>query len=155
MRRPDQSRPLRSGDFKKKPRPSKPVASASGGRKGGGNHQPPRLPAKSSHPPRKPSLTTTFNKASKGPQKPPSKTYDKQIADLKKLMSQPKPVRNLTPRGADSNKINSKRDKEIRKNIDQIKSAVAKQRKKLKQDFTKAAIKGTAKQSFNRNARRR
>ena len=160
MRRPNSTGPLQSGDFIPKPKPTRSIA-ASGGRGGGrqgggGNHQPPRLiDASPVSPPKKSGLTPVFNAAAKKPHRPPVKTYQQQIADLRKLMSQPKPVRNLTPRGADSNKPNTKRDRQISKAIDQIKAAAAKQREKIKRDFSKAAIRGTTKQSFNRASRKR
>ena len=160
MKRPNSTGSLQSGDFI--PKPNRPNAAASGGKGGGrqggngGNHQPPRLTGASpASPPKKPGLTPVFNAAAKKPHRPPVKTYQQQIADLRKLMSQPKPVRNLTPRGADSNRPNIKRDREIRKNIQQIKTTVAKQREKIKRDFSKAAIRGTTKQSFNRASRKR
>ena len=160
MRRPNSTGPLQSGDFIPKPKPTRSTAASSGrggGRQGGGgDHQPPRLTGASpASPPKKPGLTPVFNAAAKKPHRPPVKTYQQQIADLRKLMSQPKPVRNLTPRGADSNRPNIKRDREIRKNIQQIKTTVAKQREKIKRDFSKAAIRGTTKQSFNRASRKR
>lgn len=158
MNNPSNSGPLRSGDHIPKPRPSRPVAAASGGRGGGNgcNHQPPRLTASApASPPRKSGLTPVFNAAAKKPDRPPVKTHEQKIADLRKLMSNPKPVRNLTPPGMDSNPRNSKRDAEIQKRMELIKATVAKQREKIKQDFSKAAARGTAKQAFNRASRGR
>ena len=158
MKRPNTTGSLQSGDFIPNPKPSRSAGAKGGGNQGGngGNHQPPRLTGASpSHPPKKPGLTQVFNAAAKKPQLPPAKTYEQQIAEFRKMMSHPKPVRNLTPPGTDSNKPNTKRDREIQKQIGQIKATAAKQRQKIKRDFSKAAIRGTAKQSFNRASRKR
>ena len=153
MNRPSNSGPLRSGDHIPKPRPSRPAAT-SGGR--GGNHQPPRLTAAApSSPPKKSGLTPVFNAAAKKPDRPPVKTHAQKIAELKKQMSQPKPKLELTPRGVGTSQPNPKRDREIQKRIEAIKATVAKQREKVKQDFSKAAVRGTAKRSFNKASRGR
>ncbi len=156
MKRPNTTGSLQSGDFIPNPKPSRSAASGGKGGGNGGSHQPPRLTGASpSSPPKKLGLTPVFNAAAKKPHRPPAKTYEQQIADLRKLMSEAKPVRNLTPRGADSNQPNTKRDREIEKHIGQIKATSAKQRQKIKRDFSKAAIRGTAKQAFKRASRKR
>ncbi|WP_430451107.1 hypothetical protein [Rhodopirellula europaea] len=161
MNRHNTSGPLRSGDYVPTPRPSRPAAAASGGRGGGkggngGNHQPPRLTASSpASQPKKPGLTPIFNEAAKQPDRPPVKTHAQKIADLKKQLSQPKPTLELTPRGVGTSQPNPKRDREIHKQIETIKATVAKQRERIKQDFSKAAARGTAKRSFNKASRGR
>ena len=87
MKRPNSTGPLQSGDFIPKPRPTRSPAAASGGKGGGngGNHQPPRLSGASpSQPPKKPTLKSVFNAAAKKPHRPPTKTYDQKIAELRK-----------------------------------------------------------------------
>lgn len=132
----------------------KPAAAGGGRRGGGGGDREPPPVAKSASPPRNPGLTPTFNKAAKGSKKPPQ-TYKQQIATLKSMMSDPKPLLTLTPKYADSNKPQSKRDNLIHKKIGGILETVAAQRAKLKMSYNKAASTGVAKQSFNRAARRR
>ncbi|WP_145207062.1 hypothetical protein [Planctomycetes bacterium TBK1r] len=98
-------------------------------------------------------MTPIFNKAARGPNHVPVKTYKQKIADLRALLSQPKPEQHLTPKYSGANPPRPSRDKEITKHIDAIRDTVAKQREKIKRDFAKAAIRGTAKRSFNRASR--
>lgn len=99
-------------------------------------------------------LTATFNAAAKKPTlRRPLSIND--IKKLERLLSQPAMSPAPSPLGRATGSYDPKRDRNIQKQINSIRTAISKRQGIARQSFSKSAIQGTAKQAFNNAVRRK
>ena len=115
----------------------------------------PPLRAVAAAPPRKPTLTQTFNAASKKPHLSSAVSQGdtkKQVEALRKKMSQPRSTLEMSPIGSVNRARNPERDRKLVKTMATLTKQLAEKKKGLKETFALAQKKGQLKQSFNRSS---